>query len=142
MTPDQLTSTPPTDEREHRIKQAVSSLFQHCSQSKNPVLSFSRACSKVGFLANDGVRGDLFHLTAAINEQKHLLLQQRYGNTEAAIEHAIHRDQELRAFARAVRRELQRGPEQPLRLLRSASGLTAICTRASGIERAAIWTSF
>jgi hypothetical protein len=97
-----------TDERLHRIEKSTESLFRHCSESKNPVLAFSRACSKVGYLANDDVRDDLFFLTSALNEQKHALLQRRFGNLEESKKHAQTRDQEIRAFERAVRRRVER----------------------------------
>ena len=96
------------DGRLHRIEKSTESLFRHCSESKNPVLAFSRASSKVAYLAKDGVRDDLFYLTAALNEQKHALLQRRFGNLEESRSHTQARDREIRAFERAVRRRVER----------------------------------
>ncbi len=98
--------------REDGVKASVASLFRHCSQSKNPVLAFSRACSKVGYLARDGVRGQLFYLTSALNEQKHALLSERLGAPDQARVHVDQRNADLHSLALAVRREIAH-PRQP-----------------------------
>jgi hypothetical protein len=109
--PDQL-PTQAARERAQQIKASVNSLFRHCEKADNPVLAFSRACSKVGYLARDGVRRDLFHLESALNEHKHALLAHRYKQPDEARKHITQRDRDLRSFGAAVRRELTH-PTQP-----------------------------
>jgi hypothetical protein len=94
------------NEREKKIRASAHSLFRRCTESRNPVLAFSRACSKVGYLARDGVRDNLFHLVSALNEHKLALLMRRNGSVTDGRQHAAARDEALRAFGRAVRREL------------------------------------
>jgi hypothetical protein len=108
---DQLPTQAARD-RAQQIKASVNSLFRHCEEAQNPVLAFSRACSKIGYLARDGVRGDLFHLESALNEHKHALLAHRYKQPEEARKHITQRDRDLRSFGAAVRRELTH-PRQP-----------------------------
>jgi hypothetical protein len=52
-------------------------------------------------------------LESALNEQKHVLLMQRLGNTVQASAHANERDQSLRSFGKAVRHELVHPKEPP-----------------------------
>lgn len=103
--PDTRAATDASD-REQALKASVASLFRHCAASENPPLAFSRASSKIGYLARDGVRTELHYLEAALNEHKHVLLQRRIGNTVQASEHAKERDQHLRSFGTAVQRSL------------------------------------
>jgi hypothetical protein len=110
--PDDRTPVIGASEREQRVRASVESLFRHCSANENPPLAFSQACSKIGYLARDGVRTDLHHLESALNEQKHALLLQRIGNTVKASEHAKERDRHLRSFGTAVRRSLV-SPKDP-----------------------------
>jgi hypothetical protein len=104
--PNNRTPAMGASDREQAVRTSVASLFRHCSDNENPPLAFSRACSKIGYLARDGVRSDFHHLESALNEQKHALLMQRIGNTVKASEHAQERDQHLRSFGTAVRRSL------------------------------------
>lgn len=94
--------------REREVQARVESLFRHCESSKNPVLAYSRACSKVGYLARDGVRSELHHLVSALNERKHALVMGRYGHPEKAQEHNRECARELLSFQRGVRSELNR----------------------------------
>jgi hypothetical protein len=91
---------------------SVRRLFEACHRSRNPVLAFSRACSKVGWLARHGTVGQLaargeqhalLILEGALNETKHALIAARLGKADAAI-HLRTCNGELRAFERALRR--------------------------------------
>lgn len=84
------------------IKERVERLFWTCNLTKNPVLTFSRACSKVGYLARTKDRHVLHSLESALNEQKHGILADRFGQRERASRHYAVRDLELAAFHRAV----------------------------------------
>lgn len=99
--------------RERDVMHSVESLFRRCDQADNPALAYSRACSKVGYLARDGVRSELHYLESALNERKHALVMERCGQPEKAKEH--HRDcgRDLRSFQRAVRAEIAH-PRPPL----------------------------
>ena len=99
--------------REQRVRTTVESLFRRCESSKNPILAYSRACSKVGYLARDGVRSELRYLESALNERKHALVMERCGHPEKAKEHHRTCGQDLRSFQRAIRIELAR-PREPL----------------------------
>ena len=100
------------NERERVAHASVHSLMQHCMKSRNPALTLSRACSKVGYLAGDGVRDNLFHVASALNEQKHAMLMKRYNDPDAARQHTSECARELVSFMRGVRRELQNPQER------------------------------
>lgn len=96
---------------------AAARLFEACHRSRNPVLAFSRACSKVGWLARYGTVGELaargerhalLILEGALNEQKHALIAKRLGNVEAAAIHLRVCNGEIRAFERALKRIQER----------------------------------
>ena len=96
---------------------SVRRLFEACHRSRNPVLAFSRACSKVGWLARYGSVGELaargeqhalLILEGALNEQKHALIAARLGNVDAAAIHLRVCNGELRAFERALGRIRER----------------------------------
>jgi hypothetical protein len=99
--------------RERDVMRSVESLFRHCDRADNPVLAHSRACSKVGYLARDGVRSELHYLESALNERKHALIMERCGKPEKAKEHNRDCGRDLRSFQRAVRAELAH-PRPPL----------------------------
>lgn len=94
--------------RRERAFRSVESLFRHCDKAKNPVLTYSRACSKVGYLARDGVRSELHYLESALNERKHAWSMQRFGQPDRAKEHARACGEDLRSFLKAVRVKLSR----------------------------------
>jgi hypothetical protein len=100
------------NERERSARASVHSLFQHCMESRNPALTLSRACSKVGYLAGDGVRGNLFHVASALNEQKHAMIVKRHGDPDGARRHTSTCAQELVSFMRGVRQELENPQER------------------------------
>lgn len=96
---------------------SVLRLFEACHRSRNPVLAFSRACSKVGWLARHGSVGELaargerhllLTLEGALNEQKHALLAARLGNVTGVAIHLGVCNGELRAFERALGRIRER----------------------------------
>jgi hypothetical protein len=93
-----------------RALRSVESLFRHCDKAQNPVLAYSRACSKVGYLARDAVRSELHYLVSALNERKHAWSMQRCGQPEQAKQHARACGEDLRSFLKAVRVERQRLP--------------------------------
>lgn len=85
--------------------ESMTKLFRFCESSKSPVLSFSRACSKVGFLARSSAdRGDLFYVMSALNEEKHAIVAGWCGHAQLAERHRAERDQYLAAFDRAMDR--------------------------------------
>lgn len=96
---------------------SVRRLFETCHRSRNPVLAFSRACGKVGWLARHGsvgelaARGDrhvLMMLEGALNEAKHSLIAARLGRVDDAAIHLRVCNGELRAFERALGRIRER----------------------------------
>lgn len=137
-------ASPTAATREQRIRVNVESLFRHCESSKNPVLAYSRACSKVGYLARDGVRSELHYLESALNERKHGLAMERLGHPEKAKEHNGNCGRDLRSFQRAIRVELNR-PDAPLSRLQASPGVesrstpvksaTLTTTKDRGLER-------
>lgn len=98
--------------REREVNARVESIFRRCESSKNPVLAYSRTCSKVGYLARDGVRSELHHLESALNERKHALIMERCGSPEKTQDHNRECARELLSFRRAIRLELEH-PRQP-----------------------------
>jgi len=100
-----------SNERERAARESVHSLISHCMDSPRPVLTLSRACSKVSYLAGDGVRDNLFHVASALNEQKHAALMKGLGDPGASRQHSNACVQELLSFMRGVRRELHNPPE-------------------------------
>ena len=101
------------DERANAVRASVQSLFRHCAESQNPVLAFSKACSKIGYLARDGVRSELHYLEAALNEQKHAIISRRHGDPSTCRQHTTECAQSLVAFMGAVRRGLDRPRDPP-----------------------------
>lgn len=92
---------------------SVRRLFEACHRARNPVLAFSRACSKVGWLARNGSVGELAErgnrhvwltLEGALNEARHALLAARLGDPDDAAIHLRVCNGELRAFERALER--------------------------------------
>ena len=85
--------------------QRISSLFDLCHASRNPVLAFSKATSKVGRLArSSAAHGHLHYLESALNEHKHAALMSRLGNGQEATKHQADAARDLESFARAAAR--------------------------------------
>jgi hypothetical protein len=146
-TTDDAASKAATTRREHEIGNTGRSLFRRCETSENPVLAYSRACSKVGYLARDGERTELHYLESALNERKLALVMERFGQPEKAREHNQNCGRDFRAFQRAIRTELgratdtqERSPEPSAARDRAESKAVALCEpfqpNASGVKPA------